>query len=252
MKTSTKARIVLVAGLSILGTFVGLLNSSVKPESNASAEGISLGIESVLAQEQGQIEYKNTIRDQLNKNDYSGAIVTCNGALRDYPNDADFWYFKGFALAESKQFDEAEDAYNKGISVNVDKNYIIEHKNEESLGHFNKGLANINKNPDLAIEEYSKSQNLEPDNPSGFSGIGRVFLFAKKDFKRAIDYANNSLRVKPDYLPGIMLLGHSYYHNKQWKEASFYLGLATTIDSNYENRDIVLEMIDECSKHISN
>jgi tetratricopeptide (TPR) repeat protein len=278
MKTATKAKIGLAAGLSALEIFIGGIfpflstkqeqpNFAYDASKKSSYSTVvekpipalkdllresSFGIESALADEQGQIRYKTTIRDQLNKNDYSGAILTCDSALKSYSNDADFWYYKGFALAETKQFDKAKEAYDKGISIRVDKRTIVHNKNTEAQKHFENGNANRKENPDLAIKEYLISQNLEPDNPLGFYGAAETCLNVNNNPKKAIEYTKKALELKPDFISAIDLLGYSYYKMGEWKEASFYFNLILSIDSNYRFKDFVLNKINECSKHLNN
>lgn len=191
-------------------------------------------------------EYKSQIRSALEVEDYAKAVEVCDEAIEHYPDNADFWYYKGFALAELKRFDEAMEAYEMGISIHFDEHEGKEFENEEASKHYHNGLANKKKNPDLAIEEHLIAHELGPTNPLPFYEMA-VIYFIKKDFERAIVYFKKSLKIKPSNTSGIIGLGRSYLENTQCEDALFYFKLGKMMRPN-DNR--ILEYIDECLGHM--
>jgi tetratricopeptide (TPR) repeat protein len=191
-------------------------------------------------------EYKSDIRAALGADDYSKAIEICENAIKEHPNDADFFYYEGFALAESKQFDKAMEAYKEGISIHVDKRTVIDFKNTNTLNIYREGLAFSSKNPDLAIKKFLEAQSLEPDNPMGFYNAAATYLIFKKDTEKAREYGKKALGVKPDYINAINLFGNSYFKENKCPETSFYLNLVLRINPNHTDKDILSKRINEC------
>jgi tetratricopeptide (TPR) repeat protein len=160
-------------------------------------------------------------------------------------------YFKiGFSYGELKEWDKGLEAYEKGASIHVDPTLIIRYKNDEARRHFDIGWANRKTNPDLAIKEFLKAQELEPDNPSGFYSIGWIFM-RKKDYRSAIEYFKKAIKIKPDYR-GIGALGKAYYLNHNWKESKFIYKAFLMIQPNNKYRELIIQRITKCEKHLNN
>lgn len=195
--------------------------------------------------------YKKKIRNAIEAKDYSKVIVICDEATEYFADDADFYYYKGLALTALDQFDEAKKAYDKAISIHVDKRIGIDHRNVEALKHFMKGHKNSKENIDVAIEEYLMSQNLEPENEAGFYSASVRYLHGKNDPDKAIEYAFKALGVRPDSHISLHVLGLAFQKKEEWEKAFFYYNLVLLMNPDYIIKDDLLTDINECKKHLN-
>lgn len=60
-----------------------------------------------------------------------------------------------------------------------------------------------------AVSNYSKSIELDPEEPSTYCNRALVYL-KLKDFSKALSDANNALKIKPDYLKAYHRRGKAY------------------------------------------
>jgi tetratricopeptide (TPR) repeat protein len=204
---------------------------------------------SAYAQNLTAEEYKSQIKLALEVEDYEKAVVICNQAIENYPDDADFWYYKGFAIAELKQFDEAMEVYRTADRLKPFEISDVEFENEEARKQYELGKNNIS-NPDLATQYFLESNKLEPENPMAIYEAGISYLFDKKNYPRAIKCFKKALEVKPDD-QAIIALGTAYYKAKIWEKARFYSEVTITILPDYNHRDSIEERIKECEKHLN-
>jgi tetratricopeptide (TPR) repeat protein len=193
-------------------------------------------------------EYKSDIRAALETEDYSKAIILCDNAIKEYPNDADFFYYEGFALAETKQFDKAMEAYRSADKIEPFLiNQILDFEDSSAEETYLRGLYYI-PNPDQAIKYFLESNRLEPENPMGLSEAAKSYL-DKKDYQNSIICLKKAIIIKPDF--ALVVLARAYFGAKDWEKASFYSKLTLELLPDYKDRNIAEERIKECEKHLS-
>jgi tetratricopeptide (TPR) repeat protein len=273
MKTATKAKIAFVAGLSALEILIGgilpflgtkpeqpnfayeaKINPAVVEKARPGLGGLVNGIfspESALAEEQGQIGYKNTIRDQLNKNDYSGAILTCDSALKSYSNDADFWYFKGFILKKLGKSEEAMEAYKIADRIKPYNAESTPLKNSDAKKYYELGIEQKKESKDynLAIDSFRESSKLEKENPQPLYEIGACYVLLG-DYSKGIQYLEKALETKPDNM-ALNAIATAHFMNKNWSEALFYSNLILSLlPPDYVNRGVIEERKSICEKYL--
>jgi tetratricopeptide (TPR) repeat protein len=193
-------------------------------------------------------EYKKDIRAALEAEDYTKAIVICENALRDYTNDADFFYYEGFALAESGQFDKAMETFKTADKIKPFKVESIEFKNKNARDQFDLGKYNRSSNYDLATKYFLESNRIEPENPMGLYEAAMSYS-RKGENSNALKYFKEAIEIKPDFV-ALLALGTIYYENREWEEAHFYSKLTLELLPDYSNRNIIEERIKECEKHL--
>jgi len=220
--------------------------------------GISkLGIENAFAEERTSVEEIIERADKLFRADKHKEAITLyekaislSGKDMDKQRLAELYFKIGFSYGELKEWDKGLEAYEKGASIHVDPTLVIRYKNDEARRHFDIGWANRKTNPDIAIKEFLKAQELEPDNPSGFYSIGWIFM-RKEDYRSAIEYFKKAIKIKPDYR-GIGALGKAYYLNHDWKESKFIYKAFLMMYPNNKYRELIIQRIAECEKHLNN
>ncbi|MGE5180964.1 MAG: tetratricopeptide repeat protein [Acidobacteriota bacterium] len=117
------------------------------------------------------------------KNDYAGAIVQLEIAVKTKDADPEWWHSLGVAYRFAKREDDAIMAYQKAI----------EGAPNEARYHFDLGAAYRRKqDPDKAIPEYVKATELDPGFADAWFDLGFMYKENHENDK-AIDALNHYL-----------------------------------------------------------
>ncbi|MBN2224502.1 MAG: tetratricopeptide repeat protein [Deltaproteobacteria bacterium] len=206
------------------------------------------GVLECRAQEYSADEYKSDIRAALGADDYSKAIEICENAIKEYPNDANFWYYEGFALAEKGSFKEAEKAYDAANKLKPFRFKKVEFKTEKAQELFYLGKDVRSSNPDLSIEYFLKCNELEPDNPAGLHEIAIAYYIYKKDDLKSIGYLRKAISLDPDGM-SLINIPFLYHATRDYKRALFYFNLTHRLAPTF-NTKIVEEGIVDCEENL--
>jgi tetratricopeptide (TPR) repeat protein len=117
------------------------------------------------------------------KNDYAGAIVQLEIAVKTKDPDPEWWHSLGVAYRFAKRDDDAIMAYQKAI----------EGAPNEARYHFDLGAAYRRKqDPDKAIPEYVKATDLDPGFADAWFDLGFMYKENHENDK-AVDALNHYL-----------------------------------------------------------
>jgi len=196
-------------------------------------------------------EYKSHIKSALEVEDYAKAVEICNEAIEQYPDDADFWYYKGFALAELEQFDEAMEAYKEADRIKPYEENFCLINNREAQEKYEMGFEQRkSKNYDSAIEYFTEALEIEPENAQTLYETGVCYALIG-NYSTSIKYIKEAIRVKPDHA-ALIALSTVYFMSEDWSNALFFSMLVFEIcPSDYEDRGLIEERIEECEKHLN-
>ena len=122
-----------------------------------------------------------------------GNTLTQEKLLKDAvskdPRNADAWIQLGNLMMDSSRFNEAVDAYTKGVEINP--------KNVDARVDMATCLRNAGK-PDLAIKEYRKAIETNPNHVYAHVNLGVVLANDKKDYSDAIIELEKGLSLNPN------------------------------------------------------
>ncbi len=166
---------------------------------------------------------------QLRRHQTVAAEVLIHRALKSAPNSPDVYTAIGRLRAKERRFEDALAAYQHAISLDsrtflahmdmgdlllgaLDRPHdaiaayeqAIEIEPDYAVARFALGMAFLKAgSPDRAISAINDAITLAPADPSLPHAIARIHA-SRKDFKRAVDYLNQSLALSPDFLPALI------------------------------------------------
>jgi tetratricopeptide (TPR) repeat protein len=140
------------------------------------ALGRSLRIEMSLS----AAPYTDLAMSEVKSKNYEAAIKKCDSALAYDPKCGDAWAVKGLALKHLNQPEKSMECFNKGAEAEPD-NWCV-YINRAELHHEQKRLQQ-------ALADFTKSIELRPDDPDGFSGRSAVYADLNLPDKAASDAA---------------------------------------------------------------
>lgn len=166
---------------------------------------------------------------QLRGHQTAAAEGLINRALKSAPDSPDVYTAIGRLRTKEKRFEDALAAYQRAISL--DSRAFLAHMDmgdlllgaldrpedaisayeraidiepDYAVSRFALGMAFLEAgSPDRAISAIQDASTLAPADPSLPHAIARIHA-SRKDFKRAVDYLNQSLALSPDFLPALI------------------------------------------------
>ncbi len=163
--------------------------------------------------------------------DYEGALIDAKkGMLLDNKNAGMYFRRIGSAYQGLEKFDEAIEAYNEAIKLNTDLD-------EGTI--YNRGTCYSKMNQyELALADFNRCLELDPDWAWAFSARGNVYL-QLKEYGKAIEDTTNAIRYRPNYLQAYIIRGYSHkaIGEDQKAKADFKNALALT-KSSQERQNI--------------
>lgn len=131
---------------------------------------------------------------------YGEAKASFDKAIASNPKNKKAFYYRGTARMALDQVDSAMVDFKK--SLKLDKNY--------ALGYVGKAQVYIKKKDfTKAMEQLSKAQELEPENPEAFYQMGIALGYQQK-VQEAIDSFKRCIDVQPNHAYAHYQIGLAY------------------------------------------
>lgn len=132
------------------------------------------------------------------------------GMLLDPQNTGMYFRRIGTAYQGLRRFGEAIEAYNEAIRLNSDMD-------EGTI--YNRGMCHSQmKEYALALADFTRCLELDPDWAWAFSERGRVYLYLK-EYDKAIADGSNAIKYKPNYFHGYLIRAYAYQESGDHKRA---------------------------------
>lgn len=168
---------------------------------------------------------------QLESEDYDGAIATFQSLIQLQPSAAPFYNLLGIChLRQGISAVKAIQAFEQALSI--DPNFAD--------AHFN--LASVYMGPgddkSLAEEHYKKSIALDPSNPRAYFGLAWLELMEHQDASAAADYFEKCIALAPEFSEAHFGLGMA---NLQLNRPERILGPISALRS-LEREDLALQL----------
>jgi cytochrome c-type biogenesis protein CcmH len=126
----------------------------------------------------------------MDSNDIQGMASKLEAKLKEDPNNAEGWGMLGRTYAAMERFQDAVDAYRKGLKLRPD--------NAELLADFADSQAMLQgrKLEGEAAEAVAKAIKVDPNNFKALSLAGTI-AFEQQDFKQAVTYWSRAVERAP-------------------------------------------------------
>lgn len=177
----------------------------------------------VSAQTGAKDWYKKGI-ELKDRQDYENALVAFKNAINKNAADNEAYYEAGWCCNELEKFEEAVDYLKKyNPPSNEDKR---DKCNELGFSYYK-----LQKSKE-AIEQYTQTLSLFPDNGIALRGLGNVYYEVDEDHDQAISYFEKALKVdEEDSRPIYYKLGWLYNEKERFDDAVSILLKAIEYDS---------------------
>ncbi len=155
----------------------------------------------------------------INSGDFGNiepAIAESKTAQELAPSMLEVHRARGYVLLNTQNFDDAIEEFRAAIAIN-DKYWEL---------HYLLGVAYRAKGEDydLAVQEMLKAVSLAPTNPDIPTDIARTYALIGQ-FGKAVQAAEQALKIEPSNTRLHGNLGVMFYKNKQFEQAALELGL---------------------------
>ncbi len=209
------------------------------------------------------ISYAQTAEEvstAIKKEDYATAKNLCKQWMAKEPKSGDPYFFLGEVYYENEKIDSATAAYTQGLTVNEDswlcmtgqiklltdkkrdaeatkiaEKVIRKTRNKNAYAFYQVARAYLegtNPNPDKAIENLTRSLEIDSKVSAYYTLMGDAYL-AKKESGKAVsnyEFASDKNKKDPD---NYVKRARIWKNAKIWEEAEKALNTCLAIDANY-------------------
>ena len=153
------------------------------------------------------------------------AMMYYTQAIRNDPNNAEAYFYRGNLFVERKDYDSAIADYSDAIRI--DPNI--------RNAYYNRGKAYSDKDDlDHAIIDYTSAIRVDPNYADAYNNRGLAY-FDKGDLDRAVADYTSAIRINPNDAYAHYNRGYAYYINGDMDSAILDYTSAIRIDPNYSD-----------------
>ncbi len=164
----------------------------------------------------------------LRLEDMDGCIKVCDDALAHFPNDPEFYFYKGAAYYQKKEYQKALDVYNQGLSTVPEKDGDLKSNFYGQMGDLYYHL----ERKDKAYEMYDKALEHNDRNVVVLNNYAYFLSLDKKDLSKAERMSNQCMKLQPDNSTYIDTYAWVLFVQGSYSLAKFYIELAISKDKN--------------------
>jgi len=162
----------------------------------------------------------------LRLDDMDGCIKVCNDALVHFPDDSEFYFYKGAAYYQKKEYQNALDTYNEGLSSVSEKDAVLKSNFYGQMGDLYYHLGQKEK----AYEMYENALQLDERNIVVLNNYAYFLSLDKKDLSKAERMSNQCMKLQPDNATYIDTYAWVLFMQGSYSLAKFYIELAVSKD----------------------
>lgn len=171
-------------------------------------------------------------------NDIKDASRYTDDAIKDFPSEPEFYYFRGLINIAREKYYKAIASFNKVIDL--DKPI------ELYKVYLNRGVGFLNlKEYNLAIEDFTRSIELNSTNASAYHSKGMVY-YELEDYSQAVDNFKKALDLSQDNPVTFFNLGMSYFRLNDKESACPHFHKACSLGDKNACRMALME----CAKSL--
>ncbi|MDR3062250.1 MAG: tetratricopeptide repeat protein [Dysgonamonadaceae bacterium] len=163
----------------------------------------------------------------LRLEDMDGCIKVCDDALTRFPDDPEFYFYKGAAYYQKKEYQKALDTYNKGVSTVPEKDPALKSDFYGQMGDLYYHL----KQKDKAYEMYDMALQFNDRNIVVLNNYAYFLSLDKKDLSKAERMSNQCIKLQPDNSTYIDTYAWVLFVQGSYSLAKFYIELALSKDT---------------------
>lgn len=177
------------------------------------------------------------IRHYLSRNNYEAVIHSCDQALEKLPLSGRCYFFRGLALYQQQNYNEAIANYEKGITVLGDQEEK-ELKSDLYAQMADSYLKLEDKNK--AFEMYENALSTNPSNLYVMNNYAYYLSLEKQDLKKAERMSAKTIEKEPDNSTFLDTYAWIFFQQGNYSLAKFYIERALRNHKNQKENPAVL------------
>ncbi len=182
-----------------------------------------------------QRHYESAL-DYFEQGQYDKALQQIDKAIKNSPNNPDFYSTKGVFLHRMNNIPQAIDAYQSAIKVAPD----------HTFSHYNLGLIYMKLNKVIqAIQEWEAVIHIKPRDTDAIFNIAVALSHLGKS-KQAIPFYRKVIEIEPAHVQAHQNLGVIYRDEGDFIKAKYHLQRLRELDSTY--MEVVAAEIIKCEE----
>lgn len=158
----------------------------------------------------------------LKLEDMDGCIKVCDDALVHFPQDPEFYFYKGAAYYQKKDYQKALDTYNEGLSSVSEDNKAFKSNFYGQMGDL---YYHLNQK-DKAYEMYDLALQFNDHNVVVLNNYAYFLSLDKKDLSKANRMSSQCLKFEPDNGTYIDTYAWVLFVQGNYSLAKFYIEMA--------------------------
>ena len=162
----------------------------------------------------------------LRLEDMDGCIKVCDDALVHFPDDSEFYFYKGAAYYQKKEYQKALDTYNEGLSSVPGKDPALKSNFYGQIGDLYYHLGQ----KDEAYETYEKALQYNDRNIVVLNNYAYFLSLDKKDLSKAERMSSQCMKLQPDNATYIDTYAWVLFKQGSYSLAKFYIEMAISKD----------------------
>ncbi len=182
-----------------------------------------------------QRHYESAL-DFFEQGQYDKALQQIDKAIKNSPNNPDFYSTKGVFLHRMNDITHAIEAYQSAIRVAPD----------HTFSHYNLGLIYMKLNKVVqAIQEWEAVIHVKPRDTDAIFNVAVALSHLGKS-KQAIPFYRKVIEIEPGHVQALQNLGVIYRDEGDFGKAKFHLQKLRELDSTY--MEVVAAEIIKCEE----
>ena len=170
----------------------------------------------------------------LQKNNMDEVILTCNNALTYFPEASEFYFYKGSAYYQKKEYTTAQEIFFEGLSFVPEDNRTLISSFYGQIGDLYYQLNEKEK----AYQTYDKALREDENNLLILNNYAYFLSLDKKELDKAERMSAKCVRLEPDNATYIDTYAWVFFQKGNYSLAKFYIESALKKDGR-KSGDIV-------------
>ncbi len=162
-------------------------------------------------------------------------LVTTDEAIKNIPDENLFYFYKGLALTQKKDYKQAMQTYRAGLN-------LTDEGDSDMVAQFTLRIADLHaetKQMDSAFVYYEKAYQLAPNDILLLNNYAYYLSLAGKDLDKAESMSAKTVRLRPDESTFLDTYAWIYFKQKNYVLAKMYIMQA--LDKDTSNNPTLLE-----------
>ncbi len=163
--------------------------------------------------------WKQLLRVSLIEHKPEESIKVCNAASELFPDEPDFYFYKGIAYALLQQYPESLKAYQEGLKIIPEEDFILRSEFFGQIGDVYHSM----KQAEKAYQAYDKALEYNDKNVVVLNNYAYFLSLAKIDLDRAERMSNLCIKLQPDNATYIDTYAWIFFVKGNYTLAKFYI-----------------------------